>query len=32
LTFKTMLGNTDDITGHLLFKADDMAVIKFDKG
>ena len=32
LTFKTILGNTDDSTRHLLFKADDMADIKFKKG
>lgn len=32
LTFKTILGNTDDSTRHLLFKADDMANIKFKKG
>mgnify|MGYP002721517013 CR=1 FL=1 len=32
LTFKTVLGNTDDTTKHLVFKASDLMDINFDKG
>ncbi|WP_072692500.1 FtsK/SpoIIIE domain-containing protein, partial [Staphylococcus argenteus] len=32
LTFKTILGNTDDTTRHLIFRADDMSDIAFEVG